>query len=118
MLNFQLLHAFFTVYVPLVLGLVVITRIADHKILNGVIRIIRQQGRKKGIVRPSRKRFAKSSSRLQIRFRIRISKKISDALACFIFNARFSYFQEKNSYSKSNDWDYTIALLGVLCLIA
>ena len=74
--------------------------------------------REKGIVRPSRECFAKNSSRLQIRFRIRICKKISEALACFIFNARFSYFQEKNYYSKSNDWDYRIALLGVLCLIA
>ena len=80
--------------------------------------IIRHQRRKKGIVRPSREHFAKRSSRLQIRYRIRISKKISDALACFIFNARFSYFQEKNSYSKSNDWGYAIALLGVLCLLA
>ena len=80
--------------------------------------IIRQQCRKKGIVRPSGECLAKSSSRLQVRFRIRISKKISDVLACFIFNARFSYFQEKNSYSKSNDWGYTIALLGVLCRIA
>ena len=61
---------------------------------------IRQQCRRKGIVRPSRERFAKSLSGLQIRFRILISKKISDALACFIFYARFAYFQERNSYSK------------------
>ena len=113
-LNFQLLHAFFTVCVPLVLGFLVIIRIADHKILH---HIIRQQCRKRGIVRPSHELFAKSSSRLQIRFRIRISKKVLDVLARFIFNARFSYFQEKNSYSKSNDWGYAIALLGVLSLI-